>query len=240
MSSEVSKGQHALGSMSAGLVAGLTGVSTRQLRKWRRSGVVNASALPARRGFPCAYRWDEYRRARLAALLLSHGLEPRRLRPVLDEYCAVIAPSEQLPTTVTEQRAIVQPEVGFAQTAEQLPQGAWFDFVLEARFGSKSLANGLELLPDGTQPMDLFQAIHGAGPLGALNDFADVVDIRPQVMGGSPTLKGRRLETAALSSLYRAGDPVSEIAEAYDLPLPVVNRALAFEQALEQHALTAG
>ena len=240
MSSEVSNGQHASGSMSAGLVAGLAGVSTRQLRKWRRSGVVNASALPARRGFPCAYRWSEYQRARLAALLVKHGLRRQNLRRVLEEYCAVIDPREQLPTTVAEQRAIVQPGTGFAHTADHMSQAAWFDFVLEARFGSVSLENHLELLPDGTQPMDLFQAIHGAGPLGALNDFADVVDIRPQVMGGSPTLKGRRLETAALSSLYRAGDPVSEIAEAYDLPLPVVNRALAFEQALEQHALTAG
>ncbi len=240
MSNKVSDGSLSVGSMPASLVASLAGVTLQQLRLWRRSSTVSASALPPRRGKPCAYRWSEYQRARLAALLVRHGLRRQNLRRVLEEYCAVIAPGEQVSTTVTEQRAIVQHDVGVARTAEHLPQGAWFDFVLEARFGQMPLANRLELLPDGTQPMDLFRAFHTEGPLGALNDFADVVDIRPQVMGGSPTIKGRRLETAALSSLYHAGDEISEIADAYDLPHAIVERAIAFEQALEQHALATG
>ena len=237
MSSESSKGQRALGSMSAGLVAGLAGVSTRQLRKWRRSGVVNASALPARRGFPCAYRWDEYRRARLAALLLTHGLQERRLRPVLDEYCDVIEPYDERPTTVAGQRAIVKGPDGRDLTAERDQRGAAFEFVSAAALDDETIAERLrQQLPDGMTSVEFLRELSGSWTLGQLQEFADIVELRPDVLGGSPTLKGTRLETAALAALYKAGDTVELIADAYKLTRSTVERVLAFEQALEAHA----
>ena len=226
-----------MGSMSAGLVAGLAGVSTRQLRRWRRSGVVVASALPARRGFPCAYRWDEYRRARLAALLLTHGLQERRLRPVLDEYCDVIEPYDEWPTTVASQRAIVKSPEGRAHTAERDQQSVAFDFVSAAALDDKTIAERLgQQLPDGVTSVEFLRELSQSWPLGHLQEFADIVELRPDVLGGSPTLKGTRLETAALAALYKAGETVEIIAEAYRLTRSTVERVLAFEQALETHA----
>ena len=201
MSSEDPDQQWATGSMSSRLVAALSGATMEQLRRWRRSGIVSATALPPRRGAPCAYRWDEYRRARLAALLLAHGLQPQRLRAALDGCCAVVAPDLD--------------EAGFA---EQLGRR----------------------LPDGVESIAALKEFKSGWPLGQLHEYADIVDLRPDVMDGSPTLKGRRLETAALSSLYEAGDSVSAIADAYELPPDMVERVLAFEQALERYALALG
>ena len=231
----------ATGSMSARLVAALTGVTTKQLSLWRRSGVVSASALPPRRGVPCAYRWDEYRRARLAALLLTHGLQPRRLHRVLDEYCEVIPPDAVLPTTVAGQRAIVKRDDGRAHTAEQEQQGAAFDFVSEAALDEESITERLGLqLPDGARLVEVIKELDERWPLGHLQEFADIVDVRPDVLGGSPTLKGKRLETAAVAALYKAGETIAAIADAYQLTGATVKRVLAFERALDGHATSLG
>ena len=193
--------QSAAGSMSSRLVAALAGATMEDLRRWRRSGVVSATALPPQRGVPCAYRWDEYRRARLAALLLAHGLRPQQLRAALDRCCEVAAA-----------------DLDDAGLAEQLDRK----------------------LPDGAESIAVMREFKSGWPLGRLHKYADIVDVRPDVMGGSPTLKGRRLETAALWSLHEAGDSVSAIADAYELPPHTVERVLAFEQALERHALALG
>ncbi len=241
MSSDITQHQSATGSMSSRLVAALAGVTAHRLRQWRRSGIVVASALPPRRGVQCAYRWDEYRRARVAALLLTHGLQPRNLRGVLDEYCEVIAPNSELPTTVAGQRAIVKPENGRGHTAERERQGTAFDFVSAASLDEEMIARRLGAqMPDGVAPIDVLKEFSRGWPLGQLQEYADVVDVRPDVMGGAPTLKGRRLETAALSSLHQAGDSIDTIGDAYELPSSTVKRVIAFERALDQHASAAG
>ena len=194
MSSDIKQDQSGTGSMSSRLVAALAGVTLEQLRRWRQSGIVSATALPPRQGAPCAYRWDEYRRARLAALLLAHGLQPRRLRAALDGCCEAIAPDPD-----------------------------------EERFAERLAGQ----LPDGVESLAMLEEFSAGWPLGQLHEYADTVDVRPDVMGGAPTLKGRRLETAALSSLAEAGDTIPTIAEAYELTRPTVERALDFEQALD-------
>lgn len=231
----------ATGTMAAPLVAALAGVTLGQLRLWRRSGVVTASALPPRRGLPSAYRWDEYRRARLAALLLRHGLKPQRLRVVLDEYLDVISPSSELPTTVADQRAIVKQPDGLAHTAERQMQGAAFDFVSAAPLDQETIAGRLaQKLPDGSASIEVIREYVQSWPLGTMQEFADIVDVRPEVLGGAPTLKGSRLETAALASLFKAGETVEVIAQAYQLAKSTVERVLAFERALEAHATAPG
>lgn len=241
MSIESSEASPVSGSMSARLVAGLAGVTLHQLRQWRLSGVVNASALPSRRGVPCAYRWDEYRRARLAALLLIHGLEPRHLRRVLNEYYEVIPSHADLPTTVADQRAIVKPGDGRAHTAEKERQGAAFDFVLAAELDEEIISRRLgQHLPDGVPSIEVLRELGKSWPLGRLHEFDDIVDVRPDVMGGSPTLKESRLETAAVAALHQAGETVAAIADAYRLTGSTVERVLAFEQALEAHASVTG
>lgn len=220
----------AIGSMSAFLVAGLSGVSQQRLRQWRRSGMVTATAFPPQRGYPCAYRWSEYRRARVAALLLAHGLHPRRLRAVLDEYCAVVPPEQPVPTTVLAQRAAIKPSQGKGQTAERDAQGLWFDWVERVDRKPSFTAN------DDPAVQQAWDDFHRTGPLGVLCEFTDSIDIRPEVMSGRPTLKGRRLETAALASYRDAGDSIDAIADAYRLPIATVLLAFEFEDALEQHA----
>ena len=228
------------GTMSSRLVAALSGVTLDQLRRWRRSGIVSASALPPKPGYPSAYRWDEYRRARLAALLLAHGLKVHRLRTVLNQYCEVIPAYVDLPTTVAEQRAIVKQLDGVGQTAEHSPQGAAFDFVSEAPLDEERIASRIpDNLPDGASATVVHREFTSSWPLGQLHAYSDLIDVRPGVLGGSPTLKGRRLETAALSSLHAAGDSVGAIADAYGLSPTTVKRAIAFELALEQHATAA-
>lgn len=237
MSNEIPDDPSIAGSMSSRLVAALSGATLEQLQRWRRSGIVKATALPPRQGAPCAYRWDEYRRARLGVLLLAHGLQPRRLRAVLDEYCEVIAPDAELPTTVAGQRAIVKPGDEGGHTAERARQGAAFDFVSEATLDEEGIAERLgEQLPDGVASIAVLKEFSSGWPLGELHAYADVVDVRPDVMGGSPTLKGSRLETAALAALAQAGETVAAIAEAYDLTRSKVERALAFERVLDKHA----
>lgn len=226
--------------MSSRLVAALAGVTMEDLRRWRRSGVVSATALPPRRGIPCAYRWDEYRRARLAALLLAHGLQSRRLRLVLDEYCEVIPPDAELPTTIAGQRTIVKPEDGPGHTAERDQQGAAFDFVSAAVLDEDAIAERLgKELPEGVSSIALLKEFRSGWPLGQLHEYSDIVDVRPEVMGGSPTLKGSRLETVALATLAQAGETVAVIAEAYELTRSTVERALAFERALDKYASAA-
>ena len=229
--------QTATGSMPSRLVAALAGANLEQLRRWRRSGVVSATALPPRRGAPCAYRWSEYRRARLAALLLVHGLQSRHLRRVLDEYCEVIPSDLELPTIVAGQRAIVKPGYGPSHTAERDQQGAAFDFVLEAALDEGVIAERLgKELPDGFSSIKLLKEFSSGWPLCHLHEYDDIVDVRPDVMGGSPTLKGTRLETAALAALVQAGETVAAIAETYELARSTVERVLAFERALDVHA----
>lgn len=237
MEDYIAKERTASGTMSARLVAALAGVTLRQLRLWRRSGVVSASALPNRQGLPCAYRWDEYQRARLAALLLTHGLKPRRLRVVLDEYLDVIAPDAELPTTVADQRAIVKQADGQAHTAEREKQSAAFDFVSAATLDFELVAKRLkDELPDGSASVEVLRELGQSWPLGTLHEFGDIVDVRPEVLGGAPTLKGSRLETAAVASLFKAGETIEVIAQAYQLTKSTVERVLAFERALEANA----
>ena len=226
--------------MSSRLVAALSGVTVGQLRQWRHSGIVSASALPPKPGYPSAYRWDEYRRARLASLLLTHGLKTHRLQRVLDECCEVIPAYAVLPTTVAGQKAIVKQFDGVGQTAERSPQGAAFDFVSEAALYDEGIASRIpDHLPDGTSATAVHREFTSSWPLGRLHEYSDVIDVRPEVLGGSPTLKGRRLQTAALSSLHAAGDSIGAIADAYGLSLTTVTRAIAFELALEQCATAA-
>lgn len=241
MSEAASVDSYAVGTMPARLVAALAGVSMDQLRRWRRSGAVCASALPPRRGLPSAYSWDEFRRARLASLLLMHGLKERRLRRVLDEYCIVIDPHAELPTSVAGQRAIVKQADGQAHTAERWRQGVAFDFVTSADLDEEMIISRLGVqLPDGVSTIEVLRELSASWPLGQLQEFADLVEVRPDVHGGAPTLKGTRLETAALAALHAAGDTVAAIAEAYQLAQSTVERVLNFEQELDAHAATAG
>ena len=239
MTTAVPEMEIGVGSMSARLVAALSGASLAQLRRWRRSGIVSASALPPRRGVPCAYRWDEFRRARLAALLLTHGLQPRRLRPVLDEYCELVDPAKQPPTTVADQRAIIKPEGSSGYTAERAQQGVWFDFVWSTPLDESGIAEAQKRANDTELSKVLHDFAH-YGPLGAMEEYRDVVQVRPDVMDGSPTLIGSRLETAALAALHQAGDTVEAIARAYGLTRAKVERVLAFERALDACASPTG
>lgn len=227
--------------MSARLVSALSGASRSRLSAWRRSGIVSATALPPKRGYPCAYRWDEYRRARIASLLLSHGLKAHRLRYVLNEYCRVIPPDNDLPTTVTEQQAIVRRPNGVGHTAERSPQDVVLDFVAQATIDKERINQHVaDALPDGAAATAVYHEFATSWPLGQLHEYSDLIDVRPEVLGGSPTLKGRRLETAAISSMHDAGDSPMVIASAYDLRLETVERVIAFERELETYASAPG
>ena len=229
-----------IGSMSSREVAGLAGATTDQLRRWRRSGTVSATALPPRRGKPCAYRWDEFQRARLAVLLLQHGLKPRRLKTVLNEYRDVLAHLPELPTATGGRQAMVKQSDTTPHTGKHPQPCGWFDFVMSAPLAeSGAPAAWLGRLPQDVTPEGVLSDFRSGCPLGRLQHYADFIDVRPEVLGGSPTLKGTRLQTLALSSSFEAGDTVSAIADAYNLSTDTVRRAIAFDAALDAYASAA-
>lgn len=226
--------QGQLGALSTRVVAGLTGLDPKRLSNWRRTNLIPATALKPLPGYPSAYRWSEYRQARLAALLLEHGLHPRRLRTVLTEYCKVIPPHPELPTTVASQRAIVKPTATPPQTAEQHPQGTHFDFVSAAALRGR--ANEQVVVP-------ALAKFEQESPLGRLRSYDGLVAIHPEIRDGFPTLAGTRIETDFLAGMVEAGESLESIASAYQLKPKQVNCAIQFERDLsawhEVHAVPA-
>ena len=65
-------------------------------------------------------------------------------------------------------------------------------------------------------------------------DAAAVAVIDPLVRFGRPTVNG--VATDRLWELFDAGEPLDEIAEGYELELPLVSAAVAYEEQLRSLA----
>ncbi|NMP23432.1 DUF433 domain-containing protein [Sulfobacillus harzensis] len=59
-----------------------------------------------------------------------------------------------------------------------------------------------------------------------MTNSADVVERRPQTLGGHPLVKGTRVAVWVLKANYLRGMSVDELAEDYGLPVDVVQQAL--------------
>jgi uncharacterized protein (DUF433 family) len=73
--------------------------------------------------------------------------------------------------------------------------------------------------------MALLQALTKIDWLGC-----SVVEVDPGKVSGVPILKGTRVQADAIVENYRGGSPVSEIADNFAVPEPVIQRLLMFAE----------
>lgn len=225
------------GALPTWLVSKLTGISVDQLRRWHRNGVLVAHARPGRRGVSHAYDWSDYQKARLAAKLLAKSLKPWKLKEVLDDFCDVIEPRSKVAITVASDRAIVKPRAGHAHTAERNPQAAHFDLIEEAALDRPLIKQRLKGIVSDDAIDAIWRELDAEYPLASFSAYSDAVSMDPRVLGGAPTLKGRRIETALVAFLHAGGMAVEQIAEEYEIKRAQVHRALEFEYALERRGI---
>ncbi len=222
------------GWLSRKLIAALTGLPARRLAAWHRAGILPATLVPGGRGVNAVYTWDDYRKIQLAERLLSNGLHPRRLRVVMEEFCSVIEPGKYTNLTVLNQRPVIQTADGPARTAEREPQGVNWPVLDQAALDTDLLTSRLaQYVPANVDIRSVLAAWMSGARLGQLSEFSEYVDINPRVHGGSPIVRGTRLETAFISSVKSAGMSLAEIAEEYDLRLAQVRQAIRFEARLQ-------
>ncbi len=217
------------GALPTWLIARLTGLSRDQLRAWNRSGLLVPAARRGRRGVSHRYDWNGYRQARLAAKLLALGVKPQYLRGVLRQFIDVVPANADWPVTVTENRALVNPNGQDGQTAERTPQGAFFDFVASGPIDRERVTEQLQGILDEAALSKIWRDLDDEDPLGLMHAFGDSVTMDPDVVGGAPTIKGRRIETAQIADLHQGGMTLEQIADAYRLKRDEVRRALDFE-----------
>jgi uncharacterized protein (DUF433 family) len=68
-------------------------------------------------------------------------------------------------------------------------------------------------------------------------EYRAFVEISPEVMGGTPVIRGSRIPTSLLVALRQKGKSVSAISKAYPYtPLRLIKGALAYEDYLERSA----
>jgi uncharacterized protein (DUF433 family) len=63
-------------------------------------------------------------------------------------------------------------------------------------------------------------------------DWEDRIAIDPEVMGGKPVIKGRRVTVHTILSCLAAGDDVATVCDEFDVTEENVRDALAFGAAL--------
>ena len=219
------------------LIAALTGLSVGRLAAWHRAGILPATLIPGRRGIAAAYTWDDYRKVQLAEQLLAHGLSPRRLRGVMNEFCSVVDPASCTSLTVIEQRPAIQLPTGEAHTAERHPQGVNWSILDQTQLDTELIASRLQrYVPDGLDLRSVLAAWVTAEPLGRLSEFSESIEVSPTKHGGAPVIRGTRIETAFISGIKAAGMSLAEIAEEYDLRTTQVKAAVQFEARLHSDA----
>lgn len=76
------------------------------------------------------------------------------------------------------------------------------------------------------------------GHLGRLYEYADVVELKPDVMGSMPVIRGRRIDTNTVICSYRDDSDIPRITAGYRLTPYQIRRAVAFERALREFEAT--
>ena len=211
------------GALSSGFLSKITGVPRSRLDGWHRRGIAEASVWRGDRTIPRIYAWRDYARIRAARQFLQRGVPPRGLRRVLD----------QLDSTIRDWHLLLRYDHRFIGIApcdgdfkygvpridpERTPQ--------VAELGTLFASDGDALL------IEVAEQLRDEGPLGRLKHFERWVDMRPEVQEGNPTIKGSRIETAAIAGYAGTGMSVGEIAETLWIDGEQAAEALRFEDEL--------
>lgn len=193
------------GAIRSRTVGRLSGASLRQLQYWHRTKLISATVVPGSRGTPRMYSWIEYMKARAAVKLLKSGVPNRRLRGYI-EWLEANIPDWYKASLVEFGRRVFVQEDGYAH---------------EAASGRQTVLGPLAL--------EVVQELQAEGPLGRLQSFSDWVSMDPRVHGGSPTVRGTRIETHFVAELAVRGSSPEFIAKHHRLSPELVRRVLAFE-----------
>lgn len=204
------------------LVSRATGLSVSRLQYWHKSGLIEATSRPGQRGVPRLYSWEDYLRLRLAASL--DGIDTPNLRRAVDLLDSVWPDWYLVPAQTTARGGhvhVVHPD-------------AWSGFHADAA-GQFELPWDMdaELGELGPQIATAFEDFTGPGAdLGLLRDFGDAVRMNPAINIAKPTMIGTALETAFIAGMASDLGGSDEFARVYRLDLPLVRRAVAFEEAV--------
>ena len=209
------------------LVARLAGTTTQQLARWHSTRQLTA-AFPGRRGVARRYSWVEYSKARAFVKLRDAGVPRESLAANVEWLDAHLPrwfeiPLVPLPTLPGQTRER-SPNGGLACHAGAM--GEW----IAAKLVERPAARASMIEPDALA--HAIADIDAEGPLGALSEYGDAVNMDPRIMGGFPVVRGTRIETAMLAALAGWGRDAGAIASDYELDAQLVKRALAFETTL--------
>lgn len=222
------------GSLTTRLIADLTALPRSRLDGWHRNGIVRARTWRNPRKLPRIYAWSEYARARAAQEFLGRGVPPRALRCTLDRLDQTIRAWHEL-LRYDHRHALIErcgsEEGGFRYEVVK-PDGADARAVAEP---SAVYAGEEEALL-----LDVAEHLRDEGPLGRLRRFEPWVDLRPEVQGGSPTLRGSRIRTAYLAEAADAGNTAREIAEDLWIDPTATGKAIEFQRELDRRRSRAG
>ena len=100
--------------------------------------------------------------------------------------------------------------------------------------GTRGGQLALVLLNDWVVPLRVGISFDGEDDLAEANEWkpASQVSLRPNVQFGQPCLAGTRIPTQSLWSYVTAGDPIKEVAAAYNLTVADVDQAIKWENRL--------
>jgi uncharacterized protein (DUF433 family) len=190
------------------LVATLSDVTIRQLWYWHNTHLIRAHTAEGARGYPRLYSWVDYMKVRAANRLLQDGMSTRRVRTAIEFLDREIDEWYLLPLHRFGQHVVVE----YTETE-------WLS----------ATAEGQSVIPAAVRAV---RTLADEGPLGALRQYSEYIQMDPGVMGGNPVLRGTRIEPQLIFELKRRELPLSQIASAYHLSPAQMKYALEFGEAL--------
>lgn len=217
------KEQARRGSLGARLILDVTELPRSRLDGWHRRKIVHASVWPGRRGMPRIYAWSDYAKIRAAQQFLERGVGARDLRCMLNRLDWAIRDWHELTRHDHRAAEIVRCNGEFRYEI-RLPSADGAQRV--AAPGTVYASDGDELL------IEIAEHLRDEGPLARLKRFEPWVDMRPEVQGGDPTLRGSRILTALLAEAADAGNSPDEIAGELEIDPTGVAKGVEFQREL--------
>ena len=213
------------GSMTTRLIADITGLPRSRLDGWHRRGIAPARLWRNPSNLPRLYAWSEYARIRAAQQLNARKVPSRALRSALNRLDATIRDWHHLIRCDHRDAAIVRCSDGGFRYAVAAPR---MEGAREVAEPSPIYAAG-----DDALMIELAEQLQKDGPLGRLSRFEPWVDLRPEVQGGMPTLRGSRIRTALLAEAADAGNTPEQIAGDLGIDPAATGKAIEFHRELE-------
>ncbi len=202
--------------------ARITNTSSQRLTYWAKTGMIDPH-VHRRNGGPSVYAYSDLLAIRAVIRLRSAGLPLQKIRRAI-EYLYSILGAE---SSWWELKMVVyEGDLMVAIPADQSPT-AQDEIVAATRSGQKPLAE----LAFAQLASDLVSS-EGSDKYPEIPEH---VEIRAQVQGGAPVLKGTRIKTSTIHHWHTCGMSEPHIAAMYDGVTEVsVRAAVAYEEMLSQ------